>query len=40
MSTYGFLKGLTDKKAALTEMDKNPINLYEAVRYVKSSITN
>jgi len=35
-----FLKGCTDKKAALTAMDKNPNTIDEAMQYVKSAVTN
>jgi len=35
-----FLKGCTDKKAALTAMDKNPATLDQALQFVKSAIAN
>jgi len=35
MATDGFLKGLSDKRAALTAMEKDPTSLDEVVRYVK-----
>jgi hypothetical protein len=35
-----FLKGCTDKKAALTPMDKNPGTLDQALQFVKSVIAN
>lgn len=35
-----FLKGCSDKKAALTAMDKDPDSLDQALQYVKCAITN
>jgi hypothetical protein len=35
-----FLKGCTDKKAALTAMDNNPLTLDQALQFVKSAIAN
>jgi hypothetical protein len=35
-----FLKGCTDKKAAITAMDKNPATLDQALQFVKSAIAN
>ena len=35
-----FLKGCTDKKAALTAMDKNPATLDQALQFVKSANAN
>jgi len=40
MATDGFLRGLTDKRAALSAMDKNPNSLEMAVSLVKSAMTN
>lgn len=35
-----FLQGCSEKKAALTAMDKNPTTLHYALQYVKSAATN
>lgn len=40
ISVDAFLKGCTDKKAALLAMEKSPVRIDEALQYVKSSIHN
>lgn len=40
VATDAFLKGCSDKQAALTTMDKDPDTLDKALQYVKSAVTN
>ncbi|CAC5375551.1 unnamed protein product [Mytilus coruscus] len=40
ISVDAFLKGCTDKKAALLAMEKNPTRMDQALQFVKSSIHN
>ena len=40
VATDAFLKGCSDKKAALTAMDKDPNDLDAALQYAKSAVTN
>ena len=40
VTTGGFLKGCSDRKAALTAMDKDPTDQDTALQYVKSAVTN
>ena len=40
VATDAFLKGWSDRKAALTAMDKDPTDQDTALQYVKSAVTN
>ena len=40
VATDAFLKGCSDKKAALTAMDTDPTDLDAALQYAKSAVTN
>jgi hypothetical protein len=40
VATDTFLKGCSDKKPALTPMDKDPTDLDTALQYAKSAVTN
>ena len=40
VATDAFLKGCSDRKAALTAIDKDPTDLNIALQYVKSAVTS